>query len=210
MAEPDSFVRVLVVDDHPVMRDGLRAMITGAPGFIVAGEACNGEEAVTAHRRLAPDVVLMDLQMPHMDGLQATAAIREECPAARIVVLTTYPGDARVTRALALGATSYLLKMAPREEILMAIAAAVEGRRHIAGAAASEVALHAGDEHLTARELCVLRLVALGRKNRSIAGLLSISEETVKARIRNILAKLGAADRTHAVTIAMRRGFLDA
>ncbi|MCQ4163822.1 response regulator transcription factor [Tahibacter harae] len=201
-------IRVLVADDHPVMRDGLRAAIESAADLAVVGEAVDGAEALARFRELLPDVILLDLQMPQMDGLQAIAAIRGEFPAARIVVLTTYPGDVRAKQALALGATAYLLKTSTRAEILGALRAAAAGRRVIASEVASEVASHAASEMLTPRELSVLGLVASGHSNKRIGELLCISEDTVKARLKNVLAKLGASDRTHAVTIALRRGFL--
>lgn len=202
-------LRVLVVDDHPVMRDGLRAAIGTASDMIVVGEAGDGLECVECFRALQPDVALIDLQMPQMDGLQAIVAIRAEFPEARLVILTTYPGDARVKQALSSGATSYLLKTSTSEDILQAIRSAAIGRRVIANEAAIDIAAHAGADMLTSKELSVLRLVATGHSNRRIAELLNVSEDTVKARLKNITAKLGASDRTHAVTLALRRGFLD-
>ncbi|WP_255412600.1 response regulator transcription factor [Dyella sp. C11] len=209
MPSTDDTIRVLVVDDHPLMRDGLCAAIDSEQGMSVIGEAAEGTEAVARYRQHHPDVTLLDLQMPRMDGLQAITAIRDEFPGACIVVLTTYPGDARVTRALTLGATSYLLKTAGRADILRAIRSATVGRHVIAPEVAADVASYRGSEALTVRELSVLRLVAEGKSNRTIAGMLNISEDTVKARMKNILAKLDASDRTHAVTTAVQRGFLD-
>lgn len=202
-------LRILIADDHPVMRDGLRAAIESAPDMQVAGEAGDGVESIECFREQRPDVAVLDLQMPRMDGLQAIAAIRGEFPDARIVILTTYPGDARVKQALTLGAMAYLLKSSTRDDILQAIRGAALGRRVVVGEIAREVASHVDADMLTAKELAVLRLVATGHGNRRIAELLCVSEDTVKARLKNITAKLGAADRTHAVTIALRRGFLD-
>jgi len=202
-------IRVLIVDDHPVMRDGLRAAVDSEADMQVVGEAGNGAEALDAFRALQPDVTLMDLQMPVVDGLQAITAIREEFPLAAIVVLTTYPGDARVTRALTLGASSYLLKTARREEILDALRGAMVGNHVVAQAVAQQVAIHRGGESLSIRELGVLRLVAEGKSNRLVGEALGISEETVKGHMKSLMAKLDADDRTHAVTIARRRGFLD-
>lgn len=202
-------IRVLIVDDHPVMRDGLRAAIDQETDMRTVGEAADGDEAVARFRELMPHVTLMDLQMPRVDGLQAITAIRAAWPSATIVVLTTYPGDARVTRAITLGATSYLLKSAPRDHILHAIRAAARGRHVVAPEVAQEVAVHIGSEPLTVRELAVLRLVAQGKGNRAIAAILDVSENTIKSRLKILMAKLDAEDRTHAVTIAVRRGFID-
>lgn len=202
-------IGVLITDDHPVMRDGLRAAIEHEPDMEVLGEASDGQEAIDQYRKLRPDVSLIDLQMPNVDGLQAITSIRSEFPEAIIVVLTTYPGDARVIRALTLGATSYLLKTARREEIIKAIRGAIAGRYTVAPEVAQQIAFHTGSEGLTPRELSVLQLVARGQSNRLIAETLNISEDTVKARMKSIMAKLEAQDRTHAVTIAIRRGFID-
>lgn len=205
----DGVIRVLIADDHPVMRDGLRAAIDQEPDMAVVGEAADGDEAITRFRTLMPHVTLMDLQMPNVDGLQAITTIRAEFPSATIIVLTTYPGDARVTRALTLGAMSYLLKSACRDEILAAIRGAARGRHVVAPEVAQDVAVHRGSEPLTVRELSVLRLVAEGKGNRAIADALCVSEDTIKSRMKGILSKLDAKDRTHAVTIAVRRGFID-
>lgn len=202
-------IRVLIVDDHPVMRDGLRAAIDQEDDLKVVGEAADGAEAIEQFRQLLPDVTLLDLQMPRMDGLQAITAIRHEFPSASIVVLTTYPGDARVTQAMTLGATSYLLKTACREEILRTVRAAMHGRHVVAAEVAIDIDAYRGSEGLTIRELSVLRLVAEGKSNRAIGEALFVSEDTVKARMKSLMAKLDAEDRTHAVTIAIRRGFID-
>ena len=202
-------INVLIADDHPVMRQGLRAMLNAEPDMRVIGEASNGAEAVAQFLRLRPEVTLMDLQMPGVDGLQAIGRIRESHPDALIVVLTTYPGDARVSRALKLGARSYILKSASSEEITASIRIARTGKMVVAPVIATEISAFRSTEPLTARELSVLRLIALGNSNRSIGKALNVSEETVKTRIKNILAKLNALDRTHAVTIAVKRGYLD-
>ena len=202
-------IRVLIADDHPVMRDGLRAALESASDMHVVAEAGDGAEALARYREVLPDVVLLDVQMPRVDGLQAIADIRAEFPHAHVVVLTTYPGDARAKRALSLGATAYLLKSATRDEILDAIRRAAAGRRAMTAEVASDVALHACSEMLTPRELAVLVLVATGHSNKEIAEKLHVSDDTVKARLQNAMGKLGASDRTHAVTLAVRRGFLD-
>jgi DNA-binding NarL/FixJ family response regulator len=200
---------ILITDDHPVMRDGLRMVIEEEPDLEVLGEAADGQEAIQQFRKLRPDLLLIDLQMPEVDGLEAITTIRGEFPDATIVVLTTYPGDARVVRAFTLGATSYILKTARRDEILKAIRGALSGRHTVAPEVAQEIASHTGREGLTEREIGVLRLVAKGRSNRDIAEALFITEDTVKARMKSIMGKLGAEDRTHAVMIAIRRGFMD-
>jgi DNA-binding NarL/FixJ family response regulator len=202
-------MRILIADDHPVMRQGLRAMLEQESDMEVIGEAGDGAQAIALFQLLRPDVALIDLQMPKADGLQAITAIRAFAPTAVLVVLTTYPGDARVNRALSLGATSYILKTASSEEISGALRGALTGKTVVAPTIANDISAFKGMEPLSARELSVLRLVALGNSNRSIGQALNISEETVKTRIKNILAKLGALDRTHAVTLAVRRGFLD-
>lgn len=201
-------IRILTVDDHPMLRDGLSAIIQLQIDMTIVGEAENGEQAVEIHRRLRPDVTLMDLQMPGIGGVEAIARIRSENPAARIIVLTTYAGDAQALRALRAGAVAYLLKSAVRKELLDVVRAVHAGHRHIPAAVASEIALHAGEELLSERELSVLRLVAAGGANKKIAWQLSISEDTVKAHLKSIFAKLNATDRTHAVTIATRRGII--
>jgi DNA-binding NarL/FixJ family response regulator len=208
MTHKDSRIRVLVVDDHPVLRDGIAAIVGGQPDMTIAGEAANGMEAIERYSALRPDVTLMDLQMPGMEGTDAIRLIRKEFPRARIVVLSTYAGDVEVQRALEAGASGYLLKSGPRAELLDAIRAVHAGRRCIPPAIAVEIAEHLGDDTLTERELEVLQKVAAGRSNKIAADELRISEETVKTHIKKILAKLAASDRTHAVTIAMKRGIL--
>jgi len=209
LSSHSTIIRVLVSDDHPLMRDGLKAAIDRELDMKVVGEASDGAEAIEKFRSLLPDVALIDLQMPNVDGLQAIEAIRAEHSQAKIIVLTTYPGDARVIKAMTLGATSYLLKSAGGREILKAIRGAVSGEHTLAPEMALDLACHIGSESLTEREIAVLKLVAAGKGNRAIAEHLHLSEETIKSRMKSILLKLGATDRTHAVTTAVKRGFMD-
>ena len=202
-------IRLLIADDHPIMRDGIVAAIESAPDMVVVGQAADGAEAIVRYRELRPDAALVDLQMPGVDGLQAISTLGSEFPDARIIVLTSYPGDARVKRALSHGASAYLLKTATREEILSAIRTVMGGRRIVANELAGESASHAWSEMLSDRELSVLRLVATGHTNKRIADILCVSEDAIKARLKSIMTKLGALDRTHAVTIARHRGFFD-
>jgi len=204
----DGSIRVLIADDHPVMRHGLRAAVATQPDMLLVGEAENGREAIAKFRELRPTVALMDLQMPDVDGLEAIGAIRTEFRDANIVVLTSYPGDARIMRALMLGATSYLLKSSSLDDMIRAIRASIAGRHVMDPDVTHDLAAHAGTERLTPREIAVLQLVALGYGNKAIAGELFVSEETVKSRMRAILGKLDARDRTHAVIVAIQRGFL--
>jgi two-component system, NarL family, response regulator len=201
-------IRVLTVDDHPLLREGIAAVVKRQPDMQIAGEACNGREAVAQFRALQPDVTLMDLQMPEMDGVEAIAAIRAECAQARILVLTTYKGDAQSWRALKAGAVGYLLKSSLRTDLLEAIRVAHGGGRWIPAEIAQELVSHAGEESLTSREIEVLQRIAAGNSNREVGEMLSLSEETIKARMKSILAKLGAKDRTHAVLIALKRGLI--
>ncbi|WP_345779548.1 response regulator transcription factor [Dyella sedimenti] len=201
---------MLIADDHPIMRDGIAVALESSADMQVVGQAADGAEAIVRYRELRPDIALIDLQMPGVDGLQAIQAIHAEFPQARLIVLTSYPGDARVKRALSLGACAYLLKTATRDEILAAIRSVINGKRVMASEVAGEIASHAWSEMLNDRELSVLRLVATGHTNKRIADILCVSEDTVKARLKNIMTKLGALDRTHAVTLARNRGFLDA
>lgn len=202
-------IRVLTVDDHPLLRSGIAAVLEGEADIIVVGEATNGKEAVESFRVHRPDVTLMDLQMPVMNGIDAILAIRREFPSARIVILTTYDGDAQAVRALKAGAAGYLLKNMLREELVNTIRSIHSGRRRVPSEIAAEIAEHVADETLTDREIEVLRKVAAGTPNKIIASQLAISEATVKTHMKSILSKLGANDRTHAVTIAMKRGFID-
>jgi two-component system NarL family response regulator len=209
MTSTDTTIRVLIVDDHPLMREGIAAVIAGQADMVLAGEASDGREAVEAYETLRPDVVLMDLRMPGMDGIEAIAAIRARWPQARIIVLTTYRGDVQVVRALSAGASGYLLKSLLRRELLDTIRDVHGGARRVPPEIAAGIAEHLSDESLSARELDVLQSVAAGNANKLVAAELGISEETVKAHMKNILAKLGARDRTHAVTIAIKRGIIE-
>jgi len=201
-------ITILTVDDHPIVREGIAAIIQGEKDMVVVGEASNGREAIEMFRSKRPDVTLMDLQMPGLNGIDAIATIRQEHPHARIIVLTTYEGDVLARRALKAGAAGYILKDMIRAELLDAIRAVHLGRRHIPQKIAAELAEHYTEDDLSEREIEVLREVARGTPNKVIASHLSISEATVKAHMKNILLKLGASDRTHAVNIAMTRGFL--
>jgi DNA-binding NarL/FixJ family response regulator len=201
-------IRILVVDDHPVLREGVTAILETQADMVVVGEACDGGEAVSRFRELRPDVTLMDLQMPGMGGVEAIKAIRAEYPNARILVLTTYEGDVQAVRALKAGATGYLLKSSLRTEMLTAIHDVHRGRRHIYRIVADEIASHVTSEQLSEREVAILQLIAIGLANKQIAGELELAEETVKAHLKSIFAKLDVADRTHAVTVAVKRGII--
>ncbi len=205
----DRKIRILVVDDHPVLRDGVAAIVGNQSDMEAVGEARDGGEAVERFRELRPDVTLMDLQMPGMNGVDAIAAIRAEHPDARIIVLTTYAGDAQAVRALKAGAVGYLLKSSLRTELIDAIHNVHRGQRHVHREIADEIALHVVDESLTAREVTILQLVSIGKANKQVAAELGLSEETVKGHLKNIFAKLDVADRTHAVTVAARRGIIE-
>jgi DNA-binding NarL/FixJ family response regulator len=202
-------IRVLTVDDHALLREGIAALINAESDMKLVGDACNGQDAIEKFRLHRPDVTLMDLQMPALSGIEAIIGIRSEFPNARIIVLTTYTGDVQVLRALKAGARAYILKGQVHRELLDTIRAVHAGQKRIPPEVAAELADHAADENLTAREIDVLRLIAGGNANKEIAGRLSIAEETVKSHVTNILAKLGANDRTHAVTMALRRGIIE-
>jgi DNA-binding NarL/FixJ family response regulator len=202
-------IRVLSVDDHPLLREGVAALIGNQTDMELVAEACNGREALEQFRKHRPDITLMDLQMPEMSGIDAISAIRGEFPEARIIILTTHAGDVQVFRALKAGARAYLLKGSLRSELLETIRAVHAGQKRLSSEVAAEIAEHATDDALTPREIDVLRLVARGNANKEIAALLSLTEETVKSHIRNILSKLHANDRTHAVAIGVRRGIID-
>jgi DNA-binding NarL/FixJ family response regulator len=199
-------IRILSVDDHSLLREGIAALVAREPDMELAAEATNGREAIELFRQNRPDVTLMDLQMPEMDGIDATSAICREFPGSRIIVLTTYVGDVQVKRAIQAGARAYLLKGLLRKELIETIRAVHLGQRRMSAEVAAEIAEHSYDDALTAREIDVLRLIAGGNANKEIAAQLSISEETVKGYVKNVLAKLDASDRTHAVTIALKRG----
>jgi DNA-binding NarL/FixJ family response regulator len=201
---------VLVVDDHPLMRDGIVAMIDAEPDMKVIAQASDGVEAIDCFERYRPDITLMDLQMARMDGVTAIEAICGKHAGARILVLTTYKGDVQAVRALAAGACGYLLKSMIRKELVDALRAARQGRRQIVPEVAAEIGMHALDEPLSEREIEVLREVSAGRANKQVAAKLQLSEETVKTHMSNILSKLNAQDRTHAVMIALERGIISA
>jgi DNA-binding NarL/FixJ family response regulator len=209
MSENRTPIRVLCVDDHPLLREGITALLASQPDMTLVGEASNGREAIEQFRKHRPDVTLMDLQMPEMSGVDAMITICGEFPGARIIVLTTYTGDVQVLRALKAGARAYLLKGLLRKELLETIRQVHVGQKRMPPEVATELAEHATDDALSFREIEVLRLVSGGNANKEIAAQLSITEETVKGHIKNILAKLGANDRTHAVTIGLRRGIID-
>ena len=202
-------IRVLSVDDHPLLREGIAALVNRESDMKLIAEATNGQEAIEKFRLHRPDVTLMDLQMPAMNGIEAIIGIRSEFPNARIIVLTTYAGDVQVLRALKAGARGYILKVHVRRELLDTIRAVHGGQKRIPPEVAAELADHAADDALSSREIDVLRLIAAGNANKEIAARLGIAEETVKSHITNILAKLGANDRTHAVTTALKRGIIE-
>ena len=202
-------IRILSVDDHALLRDGIAAIVGNQSDMELVGEASNGREAVELFRKHRPDVTLMDLQMPEMNGIDALSAIRGEFPEARIIVLTTYAGDVQIIRALRAGARGYLLKGLLRKELLDTIRAVHGGQKRMPPEIAAEVAEHSADEALTPREIEVLRLIAGGNANKEIAARLSLTEDTIKGHVKNILGKLGANDRTHAVTIGLKRGIFE-
>ena len=202
-------IRILSVDDHPVVRGGIATLIATQPDMTVVAEASNGREAIEQFRRHRPDIGLMDLQMPDLNGLDAIIAIRAEFPDARIIVLTTYEGDVQALRALQAGARGYLLKNVLHKELLDTIRAVHAGKKAISPEMSYELAEHAMDDALTTAEVDVLRLIAAGKANKEIADLLSVTEATVKGRVKNILSKLSADDRTHAAMIAVKRGIID-
>jgi DNA-binding NarL/FixJ family response regulator len=203
-------IRILTVDDHPLFRNGVAALLATQPDMKVVAEASNGREAIQQFRRHHPDITLMDLQMPEMNGLDALNAIRGEFPEAKIIMLTTYTGDVQILRAMQVGARAYLLKNLLDKELLDTIRAVHAGRKALSAEASYQLAEHATDEALTPAEVDVLRLIAGGNANKEIAAQLSVTEETVKGRVKNILSKLGANDRTHAAMIGVRRGIIEA
>jgi DNA-binding NarL/FixJ family response regulator len=201
-------IRILAVDDHPLLRGGVAALIADQSDMTLAGEASNGRDAIAEFRRLKPDITLMDVQLPGMDGIDAILAIRAEFPAARIIVLTTYEGDFLAQRALKAGAQAYILKARVRKDLLETIRMVHRGAKRVDPQIAEQIACRMEDDMLSEREIKVLSLIAAGKSNREVAAQLAISEETAKTHVRNILAKLGAHDRTHAVTLALQRGII--
>ena len=201
-------IRIVLVDDHPLLRQGIAALVADQPDMKLIAEASNGREAVEQFRIHLPDVLLMDLQMPDMNGIDAMIAIRTEFPEARFIVLTTYAGDVQIMRALKAGARAFLLKSLLHRELLETIRTVHAGQKRIPPEIAAELADHAADDSLTPREIDVLRLIAAGNANKIVGDRLAITEETVKAHVKNILSKLSAKDRTHAVTIALKRGII--
>jgi len=210
MSRDSNAIRILVVDDHPVVREGVDALVRRQTDMRVVAQATNGRESIEQFRTHPPDVTLMDLQMPEMNGLDALIALRGEFPEARIIVLTTYVGDVQVLRAIKAGAWGYLLKNALHKELLDTIRAVHAGKKYISPEASFELAEHASGDALTPAEVRVLRLIAKGNANKEIAVQVAVSEDTVKGQVRNILSKLGANDRTHAAMIGVKRGIIEA
>jgi two-component system, NarL family, response regulator len=209
MSYESGTIRILVVDDHQLIRQGIAGQIADEPGMTLVAEATNGREAIDEFRRHRPDVTLMDLQMPEMNGIEAMTSIRAEFPDARIIVLTTYTGDVQVLRAIKAGASGYLLKSTLVNEMLAAIRAVHAGRKALSAEVSFDLADHAAEEALSPLEVRVLRLIANGHTNKEIGAQLSMSEETIKSQVRSILSKLGTDDRTHAVVIGLKRGIID-
>ena len=201
-------IRIFSVDDHPLLREGIAALVNNQPDMVIAGEASTGSEALQLFKEVQPDITLLDLRLPDISGIDILIALRSEYPEARVIMLTTFEGDVEIHRALQAGARGYLLKNMPPAELLDVIRQVHAGKKRIPAAIASQLAEHMSDETLTAREVEVLRAVAGGNKNRDIANKLFISEETVKVHIKHIMEKLGASDRTQAVTIGVRRGII--
>jgi DNA-binding NarL/FixJ family response regulator len=209
MSSAPKLIRILTVDDHPLLRKGIAALVNAEPDMKLVAEASNGQEATESFRVHRPDVTLMDIQMPSVNGIEAISRIQGEFPDARIIVLTTYTGDAQVLRALKAGARGYVLKGHVHRELLETIRAVHAGQKRIPPEIAVELAEHAADDELTSREIDVLRLIGTGNSNKLIADQLAIGEATVKSHVTNILSKLGANDRAHAVTIALKRGIIE-
>ena len=209
MNEDSKKIRILAVDDHPILRQGIAGLIADESDMTLVAEATNGREAIQQFRTHHPDITLMDLQMPEMNGLDATLAIRGEFPEARIIVLTTYTGDVQARRALQAGARAYLLKNSLHKELLDTIRAVHAGRKNLSPEVSFELAEHAAEDTLSPLEVRVLRLIADGNSNKEIAARLSVTEDSVKGHVRNILSKLGANDRTHAAMIGIKRGIIE-
>jgi DNA-binding NarL/FixJ family response regulator len=202
-------IRILSVDDHPLLREGIAAVINDQPDMVLVSQASCGAEAIQQYRKHRPDIALMDLRLPDLSGVDAMIAIRSEFTDARIVMLTTFDGDVEIHRALQAGARGYLLKNMPPSELAAAIRQVYQGQKRVPPEVAAQLAQHMSDEALTAREVEVLRRVAAGNRNREIADLLSISEETVKVHVKHIMEKLGAKDRTQAIAVGVRRGIIE-
>jgi DNA-binding NarL/FixJ family response regulator len=209
MTDDSKKIRILSVDDHPLLREGIAGLVGAQPDMTIVGEAANGREAIQQFRTHRPDVTLMDLQMPEMNGLDAMIAIRGEYPDARIIVLTTYTGDVQALRALKAGARAYLLKNMLSKELLATIRAVHAGKKSLSPEVSFELAEHAAEETLSPAEVRVLSLMAQGNTNKEIANLLSVTEDAVKGQVKNILAKLGADDRTEAAMIGVKRGIIE-
>jgi len=209
MSSAPGLIRILTVDDHPLLREGIAVLVKSEADMKLVAEASNGEEAIKQFRLHRPDVTLMDIQMPNLNGTEAISRIRDEFPDAKIIVLSTYAGDVQVLRAIKAGARGYILKGHVGRELLEAIRSVHAGHKRIPPEIAAELAEHAGDDALSSREMEVLRLIASGNSNKQIADKLSIGETTVKSHITNILSKLAANDRAHAVTIGLQRGIID-
>jgi len=209
MSDDTKQIRIMTVDDHPVLRQGIAALISDQPDMTLVAEATNGREAIQQFRAHRPDVTLMDLQMPEMNGLDALIAIRGEFPDTRIIVLTTYTGDVQARRALQAGARAYLLKNSLHKELLDTIRAVHAGRKNLSPEVSFDLAEHAAEDTLSPLEVRVLGLIAQGNSNKGIATLLSVTEDSVKGHVRNILSKLGANDRTHAAMIGVKRGIIE-
>lgn len=209
MSAEVSKIRILSVDDHPILRQGIAGLVGIQTDMILVGEASNGRDAIQQFRTHHPDITLMDLQMPEMNGIDALIAIRNEFPDAKVIVLTTYAGDTQILRALKAGAHAYLLKNTLHKDLLETIRAVHTGKKALSSEASYQIAEHATDDALTPAEIAVLRLIAAGNANKQIADRLSITEETVKSRVKCILSKLGAHDRTHAAMIGLKRGIIE-